>query len=299
MKRLIFFGMMIVPAVFGQKREDILSIQRDVATLQEQVRQLQKSQDDKMAALQSMLQQVVDASTRVSGGLTTLQRDVDKKLSDQQGSLVAPIASANTKIDQMSDDFRSVATNVADLVRRMNALDTKLADIKSALSVMQNPVPAPAPVPGQTATVPGGPPPGTSAESLWENARRDQSSGKLELAMDEYQNYVKWFPTTENAPAAEYQVAYMYYNAGQYTDAAPAFDAVIERWPENRNTQDALYYKAVSLQKGKQPTEAVKAYKEYLSRYPRGEHVAAAHANLRSLGMESTTRQGTAKKRQQ
>src|SRR5258706_8632708 len=194
------------------------------------------------------------------------------------------------KIDQMSDDFRSVATNVADLVRRMNALDTKLADIKSAISTIQAPVPVPAPGPGQATAVPGGPPSGTSALTLWENAHRDQSSGKLELAMEEYQNYVKWFGDTENAPAAQYQIAYMYFNASQYEDAAPAFDAVLERWPENRNTQDALYYKAVSLQRGKHPTEAVKAYKEYISRYPRGEHIQNAHANLRTLGMESTPR---------
>src|SRR5258708_4870305 len=162
MKRLVFLWVMIAPVLFGQKREDILSIQRDVASLQEQVRQLQKTQDDRMAAMQSMLQQAVDASTKVAGGLTALQRDIDKKLTDQQGGLVTPIATMNTKIDQMSDDFRSVATNVADLVRRMNALDTKLADIKSAISTIQAPVPVPAPGPGQATTVPRGPPSRTS-----------------------------------------------------------------------------------------------------------------------------------------
>lgn len=297
MKRLGFL-VLFAPVMFGQKREDILSIQRDVASLQEQVRQLQKSQDDRMAALQSMLQQAVDASNKVTGGITALQREVDKKLSDQQGTLVAPLATVNTKIDQMGDDFRSVATNVADLVRRMNGLDSKLADIKSAISTIQTPVAVPPPGAGQTAAAaPGGPPPGTSAETLWENARRDQSSGKLQLAMEEYQNYVKWFGTTENAPAAQYQVAYMYFNAGQYEDAAPAFDLVIEHWPENRNTQDAVYFKAVSLHRSKQATEAAKAYNEYLKRYPRGEHVATAHANLRALGMESTPRSVSGKKR--
>ncbi|HWZ30287.1 MAG TPA: tetratricopeptide repeat protein [Bryobacteraceae bacterium] len=291
MKRLLFLSIVLTPILFGQKREDILSIQRDVANLQDLVRQLQKSQDEKMAALQAMLQQTVDASVKLTGGLTNLQRDVDKKLSDQQGALVAPVAATNVKIDQMSDDFRSVAINVAELVKKMDALDRKLTDVKSAISTIQNPVPLPAPVPGQIA-VPSGP----SAETLWENARRDQSSGKLELAMDEYQSYVKNFDKTENAPAAQYQVGYLYFQAGQYEDAVKAFDMVLEHWGENPKTQEALYYKAVSLQKAKSLTDAGRAYKEYLAKYPHGEHVQNAHQNLRALGMESSPR-STSKKR--
>jgi TolA-binding protein len=291
MKRLLFLSIVLTPILFGQKREDILSIQRDVANLQDLVRQLQKSQDEKMAALQAMLQQTVDASVKLAGGLTNLQRDVDKKLSDQQGALVAPVAATNVKIDQMSDDFRSVAINVAELVKKMDALDRKLTDVKSAISTIQNPVPLPAPVPGQTA-VPSGP----SAETLWENARRDQSSGKLELAMDEYQSYVKNFDKTENAPAAQYQVGYLYFQAEQYEDAVKAFDMVLEHWAENPKTQEALYYKAVSLQKAKHPTDAGKTYREYLTRYAHGEHVQNAHQNLRTLGMESSPRSNSKKR---
>jgi len=289
MKPLLVFSMMIAPALFGQKREDILSIQRDVASLQEQVRQLQKSQDERMAALQAMLQQTVDASSKLAAGLTTLQRDVDKRLSDQQSSLVAPVATVNTKVDQMGEDFRSVATNVAELVRKMEALDRKVTDVSSAVRSLQAPPPVPVPQVGQT-NAQSANPACASADTLWQNAHRDQSGGKLELAMEEYVNYVKCFPDTENAPSAQYQIGYMYYQNGNYDDAVQAFDAVLERWPENPNTKEALYYKAVSLQKGRRPTDAGKAYKDYISKYPRGEHVAQAHANLRNLGLESTTR---------
>ncbi|MEO7142456.1 MAG: hypothetical protein ABI165_03035, partial [Bryobacteraceae bacterium] len=60
MKRLLVFTLMIGPAILtGQRKEDFLALQRDVATLGEQVKALQKSQDDKMAMLQTMLQQSV------------------------------------------------------------------------------------------------------------------------------------------------------------------------------------------------------------------------------------------------
>ena len=144
MKRLVCMIVMFGPvALMGQKKEDILAIQRDVANLQDQVKQLQKSQDERMAALQSMMQQTVDASNRVASGLTAMQRDVDQKLNDQQTKLVAPVATVGTKVDQMADDFRSVATNVAELVRRMSALDAKLSDISNAIRTLSAPPSAP------------------------------------------------------------------------------------------------------------------------------------------------------------
>ncbi len=289
MKRLLILAV-LAPAIFGQKREDILSIQRDVASLQDQVRQLQKSQDDRMAALQAMLQQAVDASTKLSGALATFQREVDSKLNDQSSKTVAPIATLGTKVDQMSFDLGAVATNVADLARRVKDLDTKLTDIKSAVTLISTPV-TPPPAPGQTtAQQQPGVPVCQSAETLWNNARGDQSSGKLDLALNEYMEYVKCYEKTENAPTAQYQIGYIYYQNQQYPDAVAAFDDVLTKWPENRMTQEALYYKAVSLHKAKQNTEAGRTYKEYIAKYPHGEHIQQAHANLRTLGLEPASR---------
>ena len=42
---LALLGFLLAPSLLAQKREDILSIQRDVAQLQDQIKQLQTSQD--------------------------------------------------------------------------------------------------------------------------------------------------------------------------------------------------------------------------------------------------------------
>jgi TolA-binding protein len=284
MKRLLFLVLALSPAVlWGQKKEDILSIQRDVANLQDQVKQLQRSQDEKLAAMQGLLQQAVDASHSVATGLTGLQRDMDTKLSEQQGKLVAPVATLGTKVDQMADDFRSVATNVTDLVRRMNALDSKLTDISSAIRTLQaGPPQAPAPAGG---AVPGAATAPPDRETLWQTAYRDYSSGKPELALNEFAEYVKFFPTTAEAPSAQYYIGYIYYNNGQYDSAIKAFEGV-EPFPENSKTPEALYYKAVSLQKLDEKTAAAAAYREYLKRYPGREHADSAHKSLQQLGLE-------------
>jgi TolA-binding protein len=283
MKPLLILALALSPALMmGQKKEDILSIQRDVATLQESVKQLQRSQDEKMAALQSMLQQAVDASMKVSATVNAMQRDVDSKLNDQQGRMVGPIATLGTKFDQLAEDSRATSTNLADLTRKMAALDSKLADISSAIRTLSSQPVAPPPPPGQTTSAQVSP---ESAETSWQAAYRDYSSGKNELALGEFGAYAKNFPDTANAPTAQYYIGYIYYNNQQWDDAIKAFDDVLNKFPENPKSPEALYYKGVSLLKNEQRTAAATAFRDYIRRYPRGDHIDAAHKNLQTLGL--------------
>jgi TolA-binding protein len=283
--RLLVFGLVWCPVVLmAQRREDILSIQRDVAQLQDQVKQLQRSQDDQIAALKTLVQQSVEASNKVSSGLTTLQQNVTRELADQQGKMIAPVATLGTKVDQVSDDFRSVRENIAGLASRLGALDAKLADISSAVRTLAAPPPPPpAPATTSTPTVPG-PPPGVSAESLYQNAFRDYSSGKDDLAMDEFTQYLKFFSQTENGPAAQYYIGAIYDRAKQYSDAVDAFDAVLERFPENPKTPDALYMKGVDLMKDGRRADASTEFKSFLKRYPNHDLAAKVQAQLRTMG---------------
>ncbi len=286
--RLLLFGIILGPVVLSaQKKEEIQSLQRDVAQLQEQVKQLQASQDQKMAALQGMLQQAVDASNKTAASLVTLQRDLGMKLTEQQDKVVAPVATLGAKVDQIADDLRSTATNVADLVRRVGALDSKLADVSTAVRTLGAPPAAPG-VPSPPGASAPAAAPGVSAEIMYQNAFRDYSSAKYDLAMNEFSAFIKAYPDRAEAADAQYYIGYIYYNAGQYNDAAKAFDAV-DSFPPNPKTPEALYYRAVSLMRANLRTEAGMVFKEFLMRYPRSEHVAQAHANLRALGLERPT----------
>lgn len=296
MNRLLLIGLVCLnlcpAALMAQKKEDLQSIQRDVAQLQEQVKELQRSQDEKIGALQTVLQQSVDASNKVSAGLIALQHNLETKLADQQNQVVAPVASLGTRLDQMADDLRSVSTNVADLVRRMGGLDNKLTDISSAIRTLQTPAAAPPTPPGDQAQVPStavAPPAAPSADTLWENARRDYSGGKFDLALQEYSDYLRYYPDTDNAPSAAYYIGYIYFNAQQYDDAVKAFDKVLAM-PENPKSADALYYKGVSLMKSDHRTDAGAAFREFVKKYAHNEHAAMAHANLRNLGLEARTK---------
>ncbi len=265
----------------AQKREDFIALQRDVAQMQDQMKELQKSQDEKLGALTTLVQQSLDASSRMSTGLMQLQKNVETTLAEQQSKVVQPVVGLGTKVDQMSDDFKAMKENINALSAQMSKLDTKLADISSAVRVLSTPVAPPSAAP-PAANVP-------SAQTLWENANRDVSGGNDTVAMQEYVEYLKYYHDTENAPTAQFNIGVIYDRADQHEDALKAFNAVLE-FPENPRSADALYWKGMELMKMDQNTEAAATFREFIKRYPSNENARKARANLATLsGPKPTT----------
>ena len=278
----------------AQKRDDILSIQRDVAQLQDQVKQLQAGQDQKIATLESLIKQALEQSSKVSAAATALQRTLTDRLSQQQAQVEAPIAALGAKVDQSGDDLRAARENLADLSRRMANLDNKLADISSAVRTLSAPAAAPAASdsPGPAATAA---PPGVSADGLWKKAMRDYTGAKDKQALSEFADFTKYFPQDTNAPAAQYYMGLIYDHGEQYDDAAQVFEAVAERYPDSPKAADALYMKGVEYQKGGSDKKAIAAYRAFVKQYPAHANTPKAKARLRALTVASAP--GTAKKR--
>jgi TolA-binding protein len=225
--------------------------------------------------------------------MAALQRTLTDRLNDQQSKVTAPIAVLGTKVDQSADDVRAVRENLAALSNRVANLDNKLSDISSAVRTLSQPSAPPPPAGGAPPAAGAAPiaPAGTSAESLWLNAFRDYSSGRDELAMMEFNDYLKYFPTAENAASAQYYVGQLYNRAKMYDDAVQAFDAVLERYPDNPKTPDALYGKADALAHGGHKTEAAAEFKDFLTRFPTHSLARNAQAQLHELGTAAASRQ--------
>lgn len=291
--RLLLLSMALSPAILvGQKKDDLLSIQRDIADMTDRVKQLQKAFDEKIAALTALVQQSIDTSNKTSAAMVTMQHSVDQKMADQQVKLVTPLATMGAKVDEMSGDFRSVQTNVAELVRHLNTLDDKVKDISDAIRSLQAPPPPPPgnPAAGGTAAQTPDACTGASVDLSYTTALGDFNAKKDDLALQEFHQYVKCFPQSANAPNAAWYIGQIYYRAEDWPNAVQAFDDVVEKFPTNPKTSEAAYYKAISLMKNRQKTDAGKEFRNFIANYPESTHIREAHAHLRELGMEVTPR---------
>ena len=292
--RLLLLTIALSPGLLlGQKHDELVSIQRDVAQLEDQMKQLQKSVDDKTAALTALLQQSIEASNKTAAAMQLMQRNLDQKLAEQQTKLVAPVATLGTKVDEMSGDFSAVRENVKELVRKMNELSTKVDDISSAVRTLNT-----TPAPPQSAVQAGGtaqqatdgPPPGWSAELSYNTAYRDFQGKKDDLAIEELAQFLKYAPQSENAPNAQYYIGQIYYRGEDWENAAKAFDAVLEKFPANSKTSEAQYMKACALMKAKHKTAAGAEFKAFIAKYPDSPRAKDAHIYLQELGMEAKRR---------
>lgn len=266
----------------AQKERDMIrELQRDMAQLQENVRGLNSKFDEKIAIITTLLQQALDESKGANRAVAVLDRQLRDSLKEQQSMVAAPVAGLSSKVDQMGTDFAALKEAVSELSSRNAKVLTALGDIKAAIQTIgAPPVRPPDPAPGQA----GGPPAGLNAQYLYDKASQDKQGGNLDLALEQYQNYLRWFPKTELAPNSQFYIGEILYNKGDYDGAIQAFDQVLEQYEENNKSPDALYMKGQALLKADRRSQAAQVLNDVVKKYPSSDQAGKAKLLLRGMG---------------
>lgn len=294
-RTLSILALLTLPALAPAASREIEELQRDVGLLQDQIKALQKSQDDKMmslteklATLQVLVQQSLDASNKANTGVAVIQNASSGNLKDLENKVVAPVAGMSTRVDQMSTDFRTLQQAVSDLTSLLGKLQAQMTDLSNAVKVIQTPAaPPPSSSPG---TGPGAASnePCEPASQLYADATRDRTSGKLDLAVKEFSDYVRCYSDTAYAPSAQYWVASIHYAQGDYDTAVKEFDTVLEKYPDKTNNKipDALYYKGMSLVKLGRRTQGADEFLQLLKRFPNHDLARQACSQRVAMGLK-------------
>jgi len=291
-----YFGvlaLLALPAYAPAASREIEELQRDVAFLQAQVKVLQVSQNQKFAALSASVQQAIDNARDAGKSAAVIQRSVDENLqglqSDLEGKVVGPVASMGARMDQMSNDFRNLQNAVSDLTSIINKLQAQLTDLNNAVKILQAPPPPPPAATGSTIGTGARPmidTPTVSATDLYANATRDRSSGKLDLALNEFSDYLKWYGNTALAANAQYYIASIHYSQADYDDALREFDLVLEKYPsDNNKIPEALYYKGMTLTRLGKQTAGAEEFQALYKRFPSHDLARQACSQLQSMGL--------------
>src|ERR1700730_1641900 len=70
--RLGWFSLFLIPSLLFGVNKDIAELQRDLSQLTDEVRSLRSSSDQKFAAMQVLVQQILDASNSTKSALAVL-----------------------------------------------------------------------------------------------------------------------------------------------------------------------------------------------------------------------------------
>jgi len=289
--RAMLPAVLLFPGLTFAASKEIVELQRDVALLQEQVRTLQRSQDEKLSAIQVLIQQALDAANKANTSVALLQNNLQQSTKEQQSKVGTAVVDMGAKIDALSTDFTALRESVTDIASQVGKLQQQMVDIGNAVRTIQAPAPAPPAEPGAASvtgdTGPGGTSsvPPVSASTLYANAMRDRSGGKPDLALQEFSDYLKYFGNTDLAPNAQYYIAEIHLGQNKLDDALQEFDMVLEKYPDNNKTPDALYQKGVTLKRMGKRTQGKQEFCELIKRFPANDLATRAKAQVKELGL--------------
>ena len=286
-RSLLVCLLLAVPALAPGASKEIMELQRDVALLQQQIKDLQRTQDEKFATLLERVQQSVDAANHANTSVAVITNTIEKNLRDQTERIATPVVGVSTRINEMGGDLRTLSQAVSDLTALLNRMQAQLTDVSNAIKVIQQPpVAPPAQGGGQPAAASPSDVPPMSAETMYNAARQDYVSGKYDLASQGFADYLKYYGTTGYAPNAQFYIAMIHFVQGKYDTAVMEFDMVLERYPDNNKTADALLYKGRALVKMPgHKTEGADEFMEVIRRFPKSDQAVQACTERRALGL--------------
>lgn len=296
-------GAMLVPQPAGAVNRDMIELQQQVSQLLQGQQDLRSAVDTNNATLKTLVQQSLDGVNQLNAQMGTVQKVIQEVQ-----------ANTGSRIDTMAQQSQGLSDNLQDVQSRVGKLAQQLTDMQNLLQSIDAKVSGNAPaVPGATGVPAGGSPavpgpgatnapdggagsapptglPPISAETLYSNALRDFTSGKYDLARQEFNDYIKNFPTSDLASNSQFYIGELFFAQNDFKDAITAYDAVLENYPHSFKLAASEYQKATSELELGLKAAGVRDLREVVRKFPGSDESRRAAAKLREVGATGATR---------
>ena len=287
-------GSLIGPRPAEAVARELIELQRDVTSLLQGQKDLATQMTQDHTVMKTLVEQSGDTVGKLNGTMSALQ----KSMQDVQANSGARLDTMSTQVQGLSDNLEEIKSRLGklnqqlvDLQNTVQSLDAKISGGGSTApsTGVSNPGGASSQPSGGSAA-PTGAPAGAapSADTLYSNGLRDITSGKYDLARQEFQDYLKYYGDTELAPNAQFYLGEIAYKQKQYDQAVTEFDKVLTVYPKSFKIQPAHLRKGMALIELGQKTQGVRELRDVVKRYPNSEEDRLARAKLKELGVSPT-----------
>ena len=197
--------------------KEMVQLQSSVDDLKAQMTQMTQSFNERMGVMKNLMDQNTDTMNKVGASVNSLQTLIQK----QQGD-------SASHGDQLSGQIQALNDSIDELKARLGKVSKQLEDLQSAqqsISAQQ----------AQQAQQAAAPPP----DVLYNNALRDFNAAKNDLAVQEFKDYIKYYPNTDLAGNAYYYLADIEFRQGNFQQAAKDYDEVLQNFPSGNKAAAA------------------------------------------------------------
>ena len=260
-----------VSPAWGVSKE-MVQLQTQVQQLQEQMTAMQRSFDERMGVMKDLVEKDSDAVNKVAAALNSLNATLAK----QQGD-------AGTRTDQISGQIQALNDTLDELKTRLAKVTKQLEDMQAS---QQSLAAQQATAQAQQQAQAQAPPP----DVLYNNALRDYNGNKNELALQEFSDYIKFYPNTDLAGNCYYYLGEIQFRQGNYQQASESYDQVLQNFPSGNKAASAQLKKGFSLVELGKQDDGVSELRHLVQRYPHSPEALQARDRLRKLGVSTSGR---------
>ncbi len=285
-------GSLMGPRPAQAVAREMIELQHDVTTLLQGQKDLLSQMTQDHTVMKTLVEQSGDNVGKLNATMSSLQKSVQ----DVQANSGARLDTMSTQVQGLSDNLEEIKSRLGkvnqqlvDLQNTVQSLDAKISGgAPAATGATSNPGMASSPAGGfapATGAVSG---PAPSADTLYSNGLRDFTSGKYELARQEFQDYLKYYGDTDLASNAQFYLGEIAYSQRSYDQAVTEFDRVLTNYPRSFKLAPARLKKGMALIELGQKNGGIRELREVVKRYPGTEEERRARAKLKELGVGIT-----------
>jgi tol-pal system protein YbgF len=279
-------GSLIGPRPAEAVARELIELQRDVTSLLQGQKDLATQMTQDHTVTKTLVEQSSDSVVKLSATIGSMQKAVQ----DVQANSGARLDTMSTQVQGLSDNLEEIKSRLGklnqqlvDLQNSVQSLDAKISNSAPATaSGTATPTTSAMPPAGSSAVLPSGAP---SADTLYSNGLRDITGGKYDLARSEFQDYLKYYGTTDLASNAQFYLGEIAYSQKNYDQAVSEYEKVLSNYPKSFKLAPAQLKKGMALIELGQKTSGVRELREVVKRYPGTEEERRARAKLKDLGV--------------
>jgi tol-pal system protein YbgF len=285
-------GTLMGPRPAEAVAREMIELQHDVTTLLQGQRDIATQMTQDHTVMKTLVEQSGDNVGKLNATMSSLQKSVQ----DVQ-------ANSGARLDTMSTQVQGLSDNLEEIKSRLGKLNQQLVDLQNTVQSLDAKISGSAPPstgsttnPGLASSPSGGFAPATgavsgpapSADTLYSNGLRDITSGKYDLARQEFQDYLKFYSDTDLASNAQFYLGEIAYSQRSYDQAVTEYDRVLTNYPKSFKLAPARLKKGMALIELGQKNGGIRELREVVKRYPGTEEERRARAKLKELGVGIT-----------
>ena len=241
---------------------DIDELSAQIANVQRQILQLQQDSSSKSEVAQ-----------------------LSEKVSVQTDALLRSEADMMVGLDQLAQQIEQLQASLGDTNYRLSQLSQQITATNQELQAVRSSIGGALPGPGGTTPVTRPP---EDPRALYQAAYNDYLSGKYDLAIRGFRQYLDSFSGTDLADNAVYWIGESYFSQGQYRQAIQEFDTVLTAYNRSDKTPSALLKKGYAYLELNQREQGIVQLQSVIRQYPETDEADLARQRLQTLGVDAS-----------